>query len=285
MIPKNILYNPLLLYSFVLVSFGQFIILSINEEWFYIAVFVITCLLTSVFSKNLIVICTIGLCVLHILQHQYTVLSEGFGRKSRARRRKKRIRARNKRKTKRINKRNRRKFGGARRSLFGRNKKEKKRGRMRNIARQKANAYMEMKRRQAVGTLNTKIANASTQPLQATSIISDSNDVTGTFSEKHVNAIIQNNGEYIREKVEATKLHLNKYFTDVGNSIFGKLRNSTDLNRYKCRDNVNCGLYAEAYAREAVKEPLQDLYQKILHGPENDKNVVNKYFESGNIVN
>lgn len=273
MIPKNILYNPLLLYSFVLVSFGQFIILSINEEWFYIAVFVITCLLTSVFSKNLIVICTIGLCVLHILQNPYTVLSEGF--KRRRRRRKK----------KRWKKKMRKRFGGARRSLFGRNKKEKKRGRMRNIARQKANAYMKMKRRQAVDALNAKIANASTLPLQATSIISDTNLNGGKFSEKHVNAIIDKNKEYTSEKVKATKLHLNKYFTDVGNSIFGKLRNSTDLNRYKCRDNVNCGLYAEAYAREAVKEPLQDLYQKILHGPENDKNVVNKYFESGNIVN
>lgn len=156
---------------------------------------------------------------------------------------------------------------------------------MRNIARQKANAYMKMKRRQAVDALNAKIANASTLPLQATSIISDTNLNGVKFSEKHVNAIIDKNKEYTSEKVKATKLHLNKYFTDVGNSIFGKLRNSTDLNRYKCRDNVNCGLYAEAYAREAVKEPLQDLYQKILHGPENDKNVVNKYFESGNIVN
>ena len=275
MIPKNILYNPLLLYSFVLVSFGQFIILSINEEWFYIAVFVITCLLTSVFSKNLIVICTIGLCVLHILQNPYTVsaISEEFKRRRRRRR-----------KT-RWKKKMRKRFGGARRSLFGRNKKEKKRGRRRNRARQKANAYMKMKRRQAVDALNAKIANASTLPLQATSIISDTNLNGGKFSEKHVNAIIDKNKEYTSEKVKATKLHLNKYFTDVGNSIFGKLRNSTDLNRYKCRDNVNCGLNTEAYAREAVKEPLQDLYQKILHGPENDKNVVNKYFESGNIVN
>ena len=281
MIPKNILYNPLLLYSFVLVSFGQFIILSINEEWFYISVFVITCLLTSVFSKNLIVICTIGLCVLHILQHPYTVssIAEGFGRKSRARRRRKRIRAREKRKRKRINKRNRRNFGGARRSLFGRNKKEKKR--RRNRARQRANAYMEMKRRQAVDTLNTKIANAKTLPLQATSIIPDTNLNAGKFSQEYTNQIIENDKTDIGKKIEATKNHLNNYFTDVGNNIFGRLRNSRDLNMYKCKDNVNCGLYAEAYAREAVKEPLQDLYQKILHGPDKYESGLT----SGNIVN
>ena len=90
MISKEILYNPLLLYFFAIVSFGQLILLGMNQEWFYIGMFIIVCLVTSVFSKNLIVISVIGLVVLQIFRFQYKPPQEeeGFKRRRRRRRRK-----------------------------------------------------------------------------------------------------------------------------------------------------------------------------------------------------
>lgn len=261
MISKDILYNPLLLYSFVLVTFGQFILLSINEEWFFIGVLVVVCLLTSVFSKNLIVICVVGLCVLHVLQHQYkSSIEEGFGRKKRAKRRRRRIA-----------KRRRKKWGGARRKLFGRTKKEKKRNKRK---RRKNNDLKNRTDKQ----LNNDISNAiSYVPLQVTEITASDNTLTGHLSEKYGDDIIKDDKLQLDKKIEYTKKHLSNFLTNFKTNI-SNIGKNTDLNKFNCKDRGNCSKYAQKHALESIQNPLQELYRKILHGPE-------LHYKSGNIVN
>ena len=277
MISKDILYNPLLLYSFVLVTFGQLILLSINEEWFFIGVLVVVCLLTSVFSKNLIVICVVGLCVLHVLQHQYkSSIEEGFGRKKRAKRRRRRIA-----------KRRRKKWGGARRKLFGRTKQEKKRNKRKRRRNNFAAMLARMQQQKIEATLNNRINMAKRLPTQDTKIINATNPLKGYLSERYGQSVIDENRERIVEKLDKTKEHLNKFFSDFGTKTSIDIRNSSNLKGYKCKNNVDCSLYAETHARETIKEPLQELYRKILHGPQlykpDDPGEID--YTSGNIVN
>ena len=248
MISKDILYNPLLLYSFVLVTFGQFILLSINEEWFFIGVLVVVCLLTSVFSKNLIVICVVGLCVLHVLQHQYkSSIEEGFGKKRRARKRRRRK-----------EKRGRRKWGGARRKLFGRTKQEKRR----NKQKRRKNKLSETTTN---NQLDNDIGSASSYvPLQATGITASTNNLTGYLSQEYGNNIINDDKTQLDNKINKTKVHLSEFFTAFKNNIKSNIGNNTDLNKFKCKDRGNCSKYAQKHALESIQNPLQELYKKIL---------------------
>lgn len=272
MISKDILYNPLLLYSFVLVTFGQFILLSINEEWFFIGVLVVVCLLTSVFSKNLIVICVVGLCVLHVLQHQYkSSIEEGFGRKKRARRRRRRIA-----------KRRRKKWGGARRKLFGRTKQEKRR----NKRKRRKNNLLETTTNNQLNK-DIRIANGY-QPLEATAITASNNSLTGHLSEKYGKNIIDEDKIQLENKIESTKTHLSQFWKEFKDNIKDNIGDNTDLNKFKCEKKGKCSKYAQKHALESIQNPLQKLYEKILHGPEfyplNDDNNI-QHYSSGNIVN
>ena len=279
MISKEILYNPLLLYFFAIVSFGQLILLGVNQEWFYIGMFIIVCLVTSVFSKNLIVITVIGLVVLQIFRFQYKPPQEeegfkgNFGKKF---------------------KKGLKKYGkyallanpagaAAFAAIEIANKeKERKRKKRERRRRERERRLREQRLRDIESNLNNRISNAKALPRNTTALTKTPNYLKGYLSEKYVQDMIDHDYGEMKKKVKVIKKHLNKNRSSMSRKIRNNIRNNPDLKGYTCRDGANCSLYAEAYAREAVQGPLQKLYKKVLHGPVMSR--PGKY-KSGNIVN
>ena len=108
------------------------------------------------------------------------------------------------------------------------------------------------------------------------------NYLKGYLSEKYVQDMIDHDYDEMQKKVTNIKKHLDSNRSSVSDKILNNIRKNSDLKGYQCRDGAKCSLYAEAYAREAVQGPLQELYEKVLHGPVMSE--PGKY-NSGNIVN
>lgn len=269
MISNSILYNPLLLYFISAIAFYQFMLLIQNEDYFFLGLFIVVSFLTSVFSKNLIVIFCTTLSVVFILKSKFNSdeFSEGFRRRRRRRRRGG---------FKRFRKRFTKKMAGARRKLFGRTKKEKKRA-------AKARAAQLALARATTNGLNTDITALSSKlPNSATKTANVDNIAKGLVSERYAQNIIDFDSTNVNKKLNATKDHLNKAVTDIKNALNTTSNYGGKLNTTDCKDGGKCGLYARKAALTAVEQPLQDLYEAILHGPTmtgDDK------YEQGNIVN
>ena len=279
MISKEILYNPLLLYFFAIVSFGQLILLGMNQEWFYIGMFIIVCLVASVFSKNLIVISVIGLVVLQIFRFQYKPpQEEGFKGKFG-----KKFGKKFKKGLKKYGKYGLLATGPVGIAAFAaieiankiKEEKRKKRDRRRRRLR-------EQRRRDIESNLENRISNAKALPRSTTALTKTPNYLKGYLSEKYVQQMIDHDYDEMQKKVTNIKKHLDSNRSSVSDRILKNIRDNPDLKEYTCKDGANCSLYAEAYAREAVQGPLQELYKKVLHGPEMSES--DKY-DSGNIVN
>jgi hypothetical protein len=76
---SNILYNRSVLYFFLLVTVLDLYYLSATNDYLSVATFIITGILVSFFSTNMIVIMIIGLVVMHILKFGIkSTLNEGM---------------------------------------------------------------------------------------------------------------------------------------------------------------------------------------------------------------
>lgn len=259
MISNSILYNPLLLYFISAVAFYQFIILIQNEHYFFLGLFIVVSFLTSIFSKNLIVIFCTTLSVVFILKSKFNSdeFSEGFRRRRRFKRFTK-------------------KMSGARRRLFGRTLRE------RRLAKRAAAARLALAQATTAG-LNTEITALSSKlPNSETKTKNVDNIAKGLVSERYAQNIIDFDSTNVNKKLGATKNHLDDAVTSIKNALNDKSNYGGKLNTTDCEDGGKCGLYARKAALTAVEGPLQDLYKAILHGP---TMTGEKKYDSGNIVN
>ena len=77
-IPKAILYNKYLLYFVFAVALGNVVQLMNQRDHMSIVIMVVVGLLTSFFSKNMVVILCIALAVTNILKYGTKIRVEGF---------------------------------------------------------------------------------------------------------------------------------------------------------------------------------------------------------------
>ena len=77
-IPKSILYNRYLLYFIFAVTIGNIVQLMTQQDHMSVVIMVIVGLLTSFFSKNMVVIMCIALVVTNLLKYGTRLRSEGF---------------------------------------------------------------------------------------------------------------------------------------------------------------------------------------------------------------
>lgn len=77
-IPKSILYNRYLLYFIFAVTIGNIVQLMSQQDHMSVVIMVIVGLLTSFFSKNMVVIMCIALVVTNLLKYGTRLRSEGF---------------------------------------------------------------------------------------------------------------------------------------------------------------------------------------------------------------
>ena len=271
MISNSILYNPFLLYFISAVAFYQFMLLIQNEDYFFLGLFIVVSFLTSVFSKNLIVIFCTTLSVVFILKSKFNSdeFSEGFRRRRRRRRRR---RGGFKRFRKRFNK----KMAGARRKLFGRTKREKKRAAR---ARADQDALTQATNTRLEGEITALLGKRPNSETKTTNV---DNIAKGLVSERYAQNIIDFDSTNVDNKLGATKDHLNQAVTDIKNALNAESNYGGNLNNTDCKDGGKCGLYARKAALTAVEQPLQDLYKAILHGP---VMIGEEKYDSGNIVN
>lgn len=76
---KPLLYNQLLLYFFTLAALFDLVYFLNTKDFISFFVFIIIGFLTTFFSKNMIVILVIALCVTHIVKYgKSSYVSEGF---------------------------------------------------------------------------------------------------------------------------------------------------------------------------------------------------------------
>ena len=77
-IPKSILYNPLVLYFISFLAAGNILYLMTLKEYLFVVIFVVVGILTSFFSKNMVVILTVGLVFSNVLKYGTKIRVEGF---------------------------------------------------------------------------------------------------------------------------------------------------------------------------------------------------------------
>ena len=77
-IPKSILYNRYLLYFVFAIVLGNVVQLMTQQDHMSLVIMVIVGLLTSFFSKNMVVILCIALVVTNILKYGTKLRVEGF---------------------------------------------------------------------------------------------------------------------------------------------------------------------------------------------------------------
>jgi len=77
-IPKSILYNRYLLYFIFAIALGNVVQLMTQQDHMSVVIMVIVGLLTSFFSKNMVVILCIALVVTNILKYGTKLRVEGF---------------------------------------------------------------------------------------------------------------------------------------------------------------------------------------------------------------
>ena len=75
---ENILHNTYMLYFISILSFGNFFIEMIEEDMYFISVYIIIGFLTSFFNKNMIIILSISLIFANILKYGRESTVEGF---------------------------------------------------------------------------------------------------------------------------------------------------------------------------------------------------------------
>lgn len=77
-IPKSILYNRFLLYFVFAIALGNVVQLMTQQDHMSIIIMVVVGLLTSFFSKNMVVILCIALVITNILKYGTKLRVEGF---------------------------------------------------------------------------------------------------------------------------------------------------------------------------------------------------------------
>lgn len=77
-IPKSILYNRYLLYFVFAIALGNVVQLMTQQDHMSLVIMVVVGLLTSFFSKNMVVILCIALVVTNILKYGTKLRVEGF---------------------------------------------------------------------------------------------------------------------------------------------------------------------------------------------------------------
>ena len=77
-IPKSILYNRYLLYFIFAIALGNVVQLMTQQDHMSLVIMVVVGLLTSFFSKNMVVILCIALVVTNILKYGTKLRVEGF---------------------------------------------------------------------------------------------------------------------------------------------------------------------------------------------------------------
>lgn len=75
---KNILYNKYLLYFIFIISFGNFFIELMNNNMYFVVIYIIIGLLTSFFNKNMIVILSMSVIFANILNYGKMSTVEGY---------------------------------------------------------------------------------------------------------------------------------------------------------------------------------------------------------------
>ena len=80
-IPKTILYNRYLLYFIFVIVLGNVVQLMTQGDYLSMVIMVVVGLLTSFFSKNMIVILCIALVVTNLLKYGTKLRVEGFKKK------------------------------------------------------------------------------------------------------------------------------------------------------------------------------------------------------------
>lgn len=75
---KTILYNKYLLYFIFAIAFGNMMQFTMQKDYTSIFLFVLVALLTSFFSKNMVVILLIGVVFTNILKYGTNIRIEGF---------------------------------------------------------------------------------------------------------------------------------------------------------------------------------------------------------------
>lgn len=77
-IPKSILYNRYLLYFVFAIALGNVVQLMTQQDHMSVVIMVVVGLLTSFFSKNMVVILCIALVVTNVLKYGTKLRVEGF---------------------------------------------------------------------------------------------------------------------------------------------------------------------------------------------------------------
>ena len=75
---RSWLHNVYVLYFIFIISIGYLYYLLVSSDWYYLSLFIILGLLTSFFSKNMIVILCIALCTTNILKYGVKKTMECF---------------------------------------------------------------------------------------------------------------------------------------------------------------------------------------------------------------
>lgn len=247
MISKEVLYNPFLLYLLSAVTCFQLVVLTTQNQYWFCILFIITCLVTSVFSKNFIVIFCIGLVILHIFMNTFKIEKqatfEGF-----------------------IFKRIKKKFTKARKALFGRTRAEKKRDKRKK----KRRFQMD---REKLDSMNDKINNldaeyniASALPISNVQVHKNKNNTVGRLSETYIEPLINNNYDDIKSKTNFLVTKLNETFNDMNNNIISEFNTDTNLRNYNCDVfGTPCKYYFRNSAIKSIKTPMENLYNSLLN--------------------
>lgn len=77
-IPKSILYNRFLLYFIFAITIGNVVQLMTQQDHTSVMIMVIVGILTSFFSKNMVVIMCVALAVTNVLKYGTQIRTEGF---------------------------------------------------------------------------------------------------------------------------------------------------------------------------------------------------------------
>ena len=77
-IPKSILYNRFLLYFIFAITIGNVVQLMTQQDHTSVVIMVIVGILTSFFSKNMVVIMCVALAVTNVLKYGTQIRTEGF---------------------------------------------------------------------------------------------------------------------------------------------------------------------------------------------------------------
>lgn len=77
-IPKSILYSPFLLYFIFIIAAGNIVLFMTQKEYLFVVLFVVVGILTSFFSKNMVVILTISIVFANVLKYGTKIRVEGF---------------------------------------------------------------------------------------------------------------------------------------------------------------------------------------------------------------